>query len=69
MEKLLRFMYVIQCKRVRTGLGPTIAMQRLNPFNPISYALLLVVLLVGIVLFGIAGVWEVLKLPRIFKWK
>lgn len=43
---------------------------RVNPYNPISYVVVLLMLVLGFLLFGIIGMWkEVDWLKNPFKWQ
>lgn len=41
---------------------------RLNPFNPLSYPTLIIILIAGIIAFGFVGVWKQVDLRNPFKW-
>jgi hypothetical protein len=41
---------------------------RLNPYNPLSYLLLVIVFISGIVCFGVVGFWREVDLKNPFKY-
>lgn len=41
---------------------------RINPYNPLSYIFLTIALIVGIVAFGIIGIWKETDMTNPFKW-
>ena len=75
-EKILRFIYVVQVQsnkeRVRKGLrhlgrGYSEA-KRLNPYNPLSYLTLLIILIVCLIMFGVVGFKKELDITNPFNW-
>ncbi len=69
MRRLLKWLWVIQKRSIIDPLGRRQTQRRLNPFNPLTYLVILVSLIVGLVLFGLVGLkdevnWDELK----FKW-
>lgn len=75
-RKLLKYLLIVQTvsneKRhehgfKRLGRGYSKA-HRLNPFNPLSYLALPIILVVGILLFGFVGFWEETDVRNPFKW-
>lgn len=58
MRKVLKFLRVLQIKKSRNALGYTYEKIRLNPYNPLSYLLILLTFFIGILLFGFVGVWS-----------
>ena len=39
---------------------------RLNPYNPLSYITIIIILIAGIIMFGTCGFWKEFTNP--FKW-
>jgi len=75
-RKLLKFLLVVQSvsneKRYDTGLkrlgrGYNNA-YRLNPYNPLSYIVVVIGFVVGILLFGFVGIWREISGTNPFKW-
>ena len=71
-RKILKFLFIIQevpnAKREpKLGRGHMTA-RRINPYNPLSYIALAVLLVVGILLYGIVGVWKEVDASNPFKW-
>lgn len=70
MRKLLKTVGVIQTKEINDTFKRKKTLQRLNPFNPLTYIFILIALIVGIVMFGIVGIKNEINLDDLkFKWK
>jgi hypothetical protein len=41
---------------------------RFNPYNPLSYIVLITILIVGILMFGFVGFWKETTTINPFKW-
>lgn len=72
MRKLLKWLWVLQevsnkNRKPTLGKGYSKA-HRLNPFNPLTYFVLVIILVVGIILFGVVGFWREVDLQNPFKW-
>mgnify|MGYP001797426211 CR=1 FL=1 len=72
MRKLLKALLIIQevsneKRKSKLGRGFSTA-RRLNPYNPLSYLVIPVLLIVGIFMFGFVGVWKEVDLKNPFKW-
>lgn len=42
---------------------------RLNPFNPLSYIAVIVIVIAGVIMFGLIGFWKEIKLNNPFEWE
>ena len=73
MKKLLIKLLIIQVidntkrKDKELGRGFTKA-YRLNPWNPLSYVTIVIALLLGLVCFGVVGMWKEYDNKNPFKW-
>lgn len=72
MRKILKKILLIQeiSNKNRTpklGRGFSTA-KRLNPWNPFSYVLIVLIFIVGIILFGLLGFWKEIEVKNPFKW-
>ena len=74
MKKLLKFILVLQevdnRKREnekRLGRGFMYA-RRFNPYNPLTYVVFVFAFLIGIIMFGVVGVWKEIDRSNPFKW-
>ena len=76
MRKILKYLFIIQTvsneerhkqglKRLGKGYWNA---HRLNPYNPLSYILIPILLVVGILMFGFVGIWKETDLRNPFKW-
>lgn len=45
-----------------------ITARRINPYNPLSYIVLVSILIIGILMFGLVGVWKKVGKENPFKW-
>lgn len=76
MRKALKFLKVLQTvsnnKRHKEGLKRLgrgyFEAHRLNPYNPLSYTTIIIVLVVGILMFGFYGFWKETDVSNPFKW-
>jgi hypothetical protein len=66
LRQLLILLWVIQEKN-EPYTKPKL--RRINPYNPLSYLCMIVVLVIGIALFGIIGVWKEMDFKQPFKWR
>jgi hypothetical protein len=72
LRKILKFLLVLQVvsnknRNPKLGRGFSTA-YRFNPYNPLSYATLAIMFLVGILMFGFVGFWKEVELTNPFKW-
>jgi hypothetical protein len=77
MRKILKKLWIIQEKKLwiiqekefKNPLNNVYRKHRLNPYNPMSYITILIVLLVGIFMFGFVGFWNETDKVNPFKWR
>ena len=76
MRKLLQFLNIIQTSsntnktsRIKGVGGLRTEYHRLNPYNPLSYIFIILVLVVGIIMFGFVGFWKEIDFKNPFKWQ
>lgn len=72
MKKILKYLFIVQevsnkNREVKVGRGFSTA-YRFNPYNPITYIALILLLVVGIILFGFYGIWKQTDNTNPFKW-
>ena len=72
MRKFLQTIRVIQevdntKRNPKLGRGFSKA-RRLNPYNPLSYATVVIVLAVGVLMFGVVGIGKEIDHKNPFKW-
>ena len=75
-KKLLKHLRIIQTvsneQRHKQGLKRLgrgyFEAHRFNPYNPLSYISLVVILIVGIIMFGFVGFWKEIDMYNPFKW-
>lgn len=71
-KKILKSLAIIQevSNKNRTpklGRGFMVA-RRFNPYNPLSYIALVLIVIVGVLMFGFVGFWEETDKKNPFKW-
>jgi len=70
MRRFLKYIFVLQevsNKDRKIGKGFAKAF-RLNPYNPLSYVVLVLVLVIGLFMFGFKGFGQETDLRNPFKW-
>lgn len=72
MKIILKRLFIIQevsnkNRSPKLGRGYSEAI-RFNPYNPLSYFALIVIIVVGIVMFGVVGFWRESDCKNPFKW-
>ncbi len=72
LRKILRKLNVIQeidnkNRKPQLGKGFSKAI-RINPYNPLSYIVILLTFLVGVIMFGVVGFWKEIDTKNPFKW-
>lgn len=76
MIKILRFLRIIQTvsneERHKKGLKRLgrgyFEAHRLNPYNPLSYITAILILVIGLLMFGVVGFWKEINNINPFKW-
>lgn len=58
MEELFLLFRVIKERKVHQFKGVYRIQQRLNPYNPLSYLVLIIDCTIGTLLYGIVGYWK-----------
>lgn len=54
-------------RKVKLGRGFFTA-HRLNPYNPLSYITVIIATVVGLIMFGVVGMWKQIDGKNPFKW-
>lgn len=75
-RKILKYLLIVQEvsneKRHEQGLKRLgrgyFEAYRFNPYNPLSYMALVIILVIGILMFGFVGFWEKTTTRNPFKW-
>jgi len=65
---VLRFLCVLQDSKHIDSFKRSYTKQRMNPYNPLSYIIILVLIIVGIIMYGFVGVWKELRIKDMFRW-
>jgi len=61
MRNILKFLRVIQTDSNGER-------HRLNPYNPLSYIVIILIPIIGILMFGFVGFWKEVDFSNPFKW-
>ncbi len=72
LKKILKSLWILQevdqrNKKEKLGKGFSSAV-RFNPFNPLSYVALIIILIMALLMFGFVGMWKEMDLRNPFKW-
>jgi hypothetical protein len=75
-RKILKCLQILQTvsneKRHKQGLKRLgrgkVESHRFNPYNPLSYMALIIILIVGILMFGFVGFWKETPTLNPFRW-
>lgn len=66
----MKFLFVLQeTKRIPKNGFHERKMKRLNPYNPLTYIVILLTFVIGIILFGLIGFWKEIDSENPFKYK
>ena len=70
MRKLLKYLYVIEEKTYHDEFRIKGVKRRLNPYNPLTYVVIVTILIVGVIMFGVVGLKNEYDFDELkFKWK
>jgi len=70
MIKLLIALKIIQEKKIKDPFGLTYKQSRLNPYNPLTYVLIICSFAIGLLMFGFVGFWDEVNWSELkFKWR
>lgn len=75
-RKILKYLQIVQTvsneQRHKQGLKRLgrgfFEAHRFNPYNPLSYIALIIILIVGILMFGFVGFWKETTTLNPFRW-
>ena len=76
MRRILKFLRVIQFisneERTKQGLPKLgrgfFEAHRLNPYNPLSYITVIIIIVIGIIMFGVVGFFKEIPTTKPFTW-
>ena len=69
MKNIFKKIGIIQEKNVKSILGTSTKQLRLNPLNPLTYLLIIIVFLYGLLKFGFVGIWKEMDFRNPFKYQ
>jgi len=75
-SKILKYLFILQIisnkERQNQGLKKLgrgyYEAYRINPYNPLSYIVLIIILIGGVLAFGFIGIWKEIATRNPFKW-
>jgi hypothetical protein len=68
MNKMLKNLRIIQERKRIDSFKITRLEERFNPYNPLAYIFLLIMILIAIVLYGAVEVFKEERVIKPFKW-
>jgi hypothetical protein len=70
MKRLLISLKIIQEKKIKDPLGVTYKQRRLNPYNPLTYVVIICSLIIGLLMYGFVGLWNEVNWSELkFQWR
>lgn len=70
MRKILLALKIVQLRQFKDPFNRTYTKKRLNPFNPLTYILILLWLGIGLIMFGLYGLFKEIDFSDLkFKYK
>jgi hypothetical protein len=66
-NKIFKLLYIRQEKQYEDSYGTWIKF-RINPFNPLTYIVMILGLSMGLIMFGLIGIWREIYNKNPFKW-
>lgn len=67
-RKTLKILWIIQEQEHKDLFKRGYFKRRMNPFNPLTYISILIIVLVGFLMFGLVGFWKEVDLRNPFRW-
>lgn len=69
MKKIMKNLYIIQEKKFLDEFKHKKVKYRLNPYNPLTYIVIIMSLVIGIFMFGFVGIKNEININELkFKW-
>ena len=70
-RKIFKALFIVQYRKeeVNNKVIKFRESRRLNPFNPLTYLVIVGAIISGLIMFGLVGFWEQVDLRNPFKWK
>jgi hypothetical protein len=70
MKKILLALKIVQQKQFKDPFNRTYTKKRLNPFNPLTYILIILWFVFGLIMFGVYGLFKEIDFSDLkFKYK
>ena len=66
-NRILKLLYIRQEKQSENQYGTWIKF-RINPFNPLTWVVIILGLVIALFMFGIVGMWREIDTTNPFKW-
>ena len=70
-REILKRLYIVQYKTIEVDnkYVKFHTKRRLNPFNPLTYLVMIIAIISGLLMFGFVGFWKEVDLINPFKWR
>ena len=71
-RKLLMLLKILQETTIESntrGFKDSYSVRRVNPYNPLSYIALTIIIIVGVIMFGVVGIRKEINSLNPFKWQ
>jgi len=65
--RILKLLYIRQEKQSENQYGTWVKF-RINPFNPLTWVVIILGLVIALLLFGLIGMWKEIDTGNRFKW-
>jgi hypothetical protein len=70
MKKILLALKIVQQKQFKDPFNKTYTKRRLNPYNPLTYILIIFLFAIGLIMFGVKGIFKEIDFSDLkFKYK
>jgi hypothetical protein len=69
MSKFYKAIGVVQERYSEDAFKKRRTMRRMNPYNPLTYVAIVIIVVMGIVLFGVIGFKDEIDLNKPFTWR
>jgi len=69
MKNIFKKIGIIQEKKVKSIIGTPTKQLRLNPLNPLTYLLIIIAFIYGLLRFGFVGIWKEMDFRNPFKYQ
>lgn len=69
MSKIFKALWIVQEKTIETRFKRKVKVQRMNPYNPLTYVAIVLIFALAVVCYGIVGIWERSDFKNLFRYQ